>query len=78
MALNVGTFSSAFGALLNAAKTMDHSGGCIALPLLGERVGVREVHLSPTMMKRCAREREDHEPSRVAAGRRGHGVRGFQ
>ena len=35
MALNVRTFPSAFGALLNAATTMDHSGGGIALPLLG-------------------------------------------
>ena len=34
-----GMFPSAFEALSNAAKTMDHSGGCIALPLLGERAG---------------------------------------
>jgi len=54
MSPNVGTFSSAFGALLNAAKTMDRSGGCIAHPLLGERAGVRENHLSSTTMKRCA------------------------
>ncbi len=55
MALHVRTFPSAFGALLNAATTMDHSGGGIALPLLGERAGVREDHLSSTTMKRCAR-----------------------
>jgi hypothetical protein len=57
MSPNVGTFSSAFGALLNAAKTMDYSGGGIALPLLGERAGVREVHLSSTTTKRRARRR---------------------
>lgn len=50
MALNVGIISSAFGALLNAAKTIERSGGGIALPLLGERVGVRvdnPVNYSP-------------------------------
>ncbi len=57
MALNVGTFSSVFGALLDAAKMMDRSGGCIALPLLGERAGVREDHLPSTTMKRCAQSR---------------------
>ena len=54
MALNVGIISSAFVALSNAAKTIDRSGGCITLPLLGERAGVTENHLSSTTMKRCA------------------------
>ena len=60
MSPNVETFSSAFGALLNAAKTMDYSGGCIALPLHGERAGVREDHLSSTTMKRCATHPRSH------------------
>ena len=54
MALNVGTFSSAFAVLSNAAKTMNRSDGCIALPLLGERAGVRVDHLPSGVMKRCA------------------------
>ena len=55
MALNVGIISSAFGALLNAAKTIERSGGGIALPLLGERVGVRVDHISLTTVSTCAR-----------------------
>jgi len=54
MALNVGIIASAFGALLNAAKTIERSGGGIALPLLGERVGVRVNHISSTTVSRCA------------------------
>ena len=66
MSLHVRTFSSAFAALSNAAKTMNHSGGCIALPLLGERAGVREVHLSSTTMKRCASSQPGAAPQEEA------------
>ena len=43
MSLNVRTFSSAYATLSNAAKTLSGFGACAALPLLGERDGVRAV-----------------------------------